>query len=78
MKRFDNIILIISALFIGAMSVSACPDEEITEELADNFTRENPEIDLGEENLLDSINLADYPFLNLNANKIILNGADWS
>lgn len=78
MKRFDNILLIICVLLIGAMSVSACPDEDAAEELTDNFTRENPEIDLGVENLLDSINLADYTFLNLNANRITLNGADWS
>lgn len=77
MNRFDNIILI-CAFFLCTISVSACPDEDVTEELSDNFTRENPEIDLGVENLLDSIDLSDYPFLNLSANNIILNGADWS
>lgn len=78
MNRFDNILLIICVILLCAVSVRACPDDDVAEELSDNFTRENPEIDLGEENLLDSIDLSAYPFLNLAANKIILNGADWS
>ena len=78
MKRFDWILLLILSVVLSVPVVSAMPDDDAVEELTDNFTRENPDFDTDRENLLDSIDLSDFRFLNLKANKIELNGADWS
>ena len=78
MKRFDWMLLLILSVVLPVPVVSAMPDDDAVEELTYNFTRENPDFDTDRENLLDSIDLSDFRFLNLKANKIELNGADWS
>lgn len=76
MKRVDKIIFL--TLILGSVCLSAFADDDAAEELSDAYTRENPTIDSTAENLLDSLDLSKYPFLNLSANKINVNGAAWS
>lgn len=73
MTRSKHFIPLIAGLFLSTAAFSR--DEE-----DDQTIRENPEIEVSQpdKEVVDSVDLSVYPFLNTNANVIALNGADWS
>lgn len=73
MTRSKHFIPLIAGLFLSTAAFSR-------DEADDQTIRENPEIEVSQpdKEVVDSVDLSVYPFLNTNANVIALNGADWS
>ena len=73
MTRSKHFIPLIAGLFLSTAAFSR-------DEADDQTIRENPEIEVSQpdKEIVDSVDLSVYPFLNTNANVIALNGADWS
>lgn len=71
MKK-PHIIILSALLALGLASLYAQDDN------SDTFIRENPDIEPALQPLTQTIDYSQYPFLNLDANSITLNGADWS
>ena len=73
MTRSKHYITLIAGLFLSTAAFSR-------DEADDQTIRENPEIEVSQpdKEVVDSVDLSVYPFLNTNANVIALNGADWS
>lgn len=73
MTRSKHFITLIAGLFLSTAAFSR-------DEADDQTIRENPEIEVSQpdKEVVDSVDLSVYPFLNTNANVIALNGADWS
>ncbi|MDE6396016.1 MAG: hypothetical protein K2K84_01940 [Muribaculaceae bacterium] len=67
---FRTYLSVIAALFLSLQGAFA------QEDLNDTQLRLNPEI--GSDNTLANVKVRHYPFINYNANKIDLNGDDWS
>ena len=73
MTRSKHYITLIAGLFLSTATFSR-------DEADDQTIRENPELEVSQpdKEVVDSVDLSVYPFLNTNANVIALNGADWS
>ena len=73
MTRSKHYIPLIAGFFLSTAAFSR-------DEADDQTIRENPEIEVSQpdKEVVDSVDLSVYPFLNTNANVIALNGADWS
>ena len=73
MTSSKHFIPLIAGLFLSTAAFSR-------DEADDQTIRENPEIEVSQpdKEVVDSVDLSVYPFLNTNANVIALNGADWS
>ena len=73
MTRSKHFIPLIAGLFLSTAAFSR-------DEADDQTIRENPEIEVSQpdKEVVDTVDLSVYPFLNTNANVIALNGADWS
>lgn len=73
MKRRITIISITCAVLISGMILCHAQTDS-----NDSFIRENPELEFSAEPLTATIDYSKYPFLQLDSNKIELNGADWT
>lgn len=73
MTSSKHFIPLIAGLFLSTAAFSR-------DEADDQTIRENPEIEVSQpdKEVVDTVDLSVYPFLNTNANVIALNGADWS
>lgn len=78
--KVAEIVLLLALLFVNPMYASYIPNDTASvEELSDSYIRENPEIaEMQGESAGNRIDYSQYPFLKNSANKINLNGADWT
>lgn len=78
MMKFS--LLIAMGCCFGVCHAQAAAEEEVVEEIADEELRENPVFEAGTSDGEDDMNAfyERYAFLNKEANRITLNGADWT